>query len=249
MSISLACVAIASVVQPAPVLKSSNPAAALSFRRAEFWDTGAASTLQIANVLGRWEDPQEFRVRTEFTEMENERSSSPEQAETQKRYEMAVRLDMVERVALQQNAPKLPFTNAEMAAAYGLTVEDFNEMEVSKVAANIVFDCLAQSKSGLIPPDVLKARRDALIGADGGVDLGGLRLSLYKARFLVIVSWFLFGKGNIIGILVLLKVVADATGINTFSEIFDWILAHGDITLVVLGSGSLMTYVGRTQEF
>jgi hypothetical protein len=117
------------------------------------------------------------------------------------------------------------------------------------VAANIVFDCLAQSKSGLIPPDVLKARRDALIGADGGVDLGGLRLSLYKARFLVIVSWFLFGKGNIIGILVLLKVVADATGINTFSEIFDWILAHGDITLVVLGSGSLMTYVGRTQEF
>ena len=43
MSISLACVAIASVLQPAPVLKSSNPAAALSFRRAEFWDPEQAT--------------------------------------------------------------------------------------------------------------------------------------------------------------------------------------------------------------
>lgn len=240
--------AATAVVSPSPVKSASAPQLAQTFRRAEFWDRGNADVIALANVLGRWEKPEEWEERTEFAVLENDRVQSEEQAATKKRFEMAQRLGQVERVALQQNAAKLPFRNEAMAKACGLTCEDFNNMPVSPDAINILFDVLAESKSGLLPRDVVAARRDALIADDGGVNLGTLRLSLYKARILVILSWFVFGKGNLVGILVLLKVISDATGINTFGEIFDWLLAHGDVALLVLGSGSLMTWVGRSME-
>ena len=55
-----------------------------------------------------------------------------------------------------QNVPNLPFTNAKIAASVGLTVDDFQALPVTRAACNVLFDGLAESRSGLIP---YKARR------------------------------------------------------------------------------------------
>ena len=118
---------------------------------------------------------------------------------------MAQRMGCGERVALYQNVPKLPFTNAALATAVGLTVEDFAELEVTRAACNVVFDALAESRSGLIPFATLDARRAALEDAAGAFNELTFRTGLYKSRALIIIAWFLFGKGNFVWVLVSVK--------------------------------------------
>jgi len=108
----------------------------------------------------------------------------------------------------------MPFKNEALAASVGKTVEEMNALRPpSKYACNVVYDALAQSKSSLIPPEVIQTRRDEMV-KDSGVDFGVLQLGIYKARFVVICSWFLFGKGQIVGGLVFLKVLCDTTDIQ-----------------------------------
>ncbi len=169
------------------------------FKRAEFWDGGDATILDIINVLGRFEEASQFGTRTEFAEVKNYRLEDEAQGATLQRYEMAQRMKVVERIALLQNCPKMPFTNAPLAASVGKSVDEFNAMKVSPDAVQLVFDVLSQSKSGLIPPDVVNTRRAGLTNADGSFNEGAFSFALYKARALVIVSWFFFGKGQIVG--------------------------------------------------
>ena len=77
----------------------------------------------------------------------------------------------------------------------------------------MVYDALAQSKSGLIPPDVVMSRRAGVVGSDGSVDFNALSYGINRARFTVILSWFFFGKGQVIGRLVGLKVLYDTNNI------------------------------------
>lgn len=181
----------------APVLMSVDTSKV--FKRAEFWDGGDATILDIINVLGRFEEASQFGTRTEFAEVKNYRLEDEAQGATLQRYEMAQRMKVVERIALLQNCPKMPFTNAPLAASVGKSVDDFNAMRVSPDAVQLVFDVLSQSKSGLIPPDVINSRRAGLTNADGSFNEGAFSFALYKARALVIVSWFFFGKGQIVG--------------------------------------------------
>ena len=67
------------------------------FRPAMFWQGEAVSTLEIINVLGRWEDASQWGTRTEFAENVSEKDDSLDQAKTRKRYDTAQRLGMVER--------------------------------------------------------------------------------------------------------------------------------------------------------
>jgi hypothetical protein len=122
---------------------------------------------------------------------------------------MARRLGMVERVALVQNAPRLPFTNERLAASFGKTAAEFDAMPVSKAASNVVFDALVESKSGLLRPDLCDARRAAFFTPDGGLDEVAFRAGLYKSRSLVLVSWLFYGKGRIYGVAVFLKLLID----------------------------------------
>ena len=181
----------------APVLMSVDTSKV--FKRAEFWDGGDATILDIINVLGRFEEASQFGTRTEFAEVKNYRLEDEAQGATLQRYEMAQRMKVVERIALLQNCPKMPFTNAPLAASVGKSVDEFNAMKVSPDAVQLVFDVLSQSKSGLIPPDVINSRRAGLTNADGSFNEGAFSFALYKARALVIVSWFFFGKGQIVG--------------------------------------------------
>ena len=69
MLLAAACAAAA----PPPTRFATHAASSISFRRAEFWDRGSASLLEVANVLGRWESSEEWRVRTKFTVVEDAR--------------------------------------------------------------------------------------------------------------------------------------------------------------------------------
>jgi hypothetical protein len=239
-------VGAAGLSSPLAAKFANNPAAARTFRRAEFWDRGSASLLEIANVVGRWEQASEWEVRSEFSEVENPRDTSEKQGATLQRYEMAQRLGQVERVALLQNCPKLPFRDEKLAASIGLSVSDFAELELSPVAINIVFDALAESKSSLLPPDKVDERAASWRAADGSLDADKFAASLYKSRFLVIVSWFLFGKGNVVGIVIFLKVLSDTTGVGL--NLFEYVMQNQEGALVAAASVALMAGVGQQQE-
>jgi len=205
-----------------PLALASRPAmsAELSkgFSRAEFWTSEKATWLDVVNVMGRWESSEEWRVRTEFVE-EGSFSAREEtilQGLTEKRYAMAQRLGMVERTAFFLNLPRMPFRDAKLAASVGKTVEEFNAMPPPSIShCNLVYDALAESKSGLIPPAVVDQRRQSLLTSDGGLDDLAFALGLYKARFVVILSWFLFGKGQILGFVIFVKVfILDALNLG-----------------------------------
>lgn len=216
-----------------------------TFRRAEFWDAGSATLLDVVNVLGRWESPDEWSTRTEFTIVEKASEMTSDQAATLSRYEMAQRLGYVERVALQMNIAKLPFQDDKLAKAMGLEVKDFDELPINPVAVNVVFDALSESKSSMLPPDVITRRRAQFFTDDGGVNELAFTLGLLKARFAVIVSWFVFGKGNIAGALVLLKVISDTTGL--FTDFYGTILRNQEGVLVATAMVGMMSYVGQQE--
>ena len=69
------------------------------------------------------------------------------------------RVDEAERVALAQNVPKRPFTNEKLAASVGLTVADFEGLDVSKAACNVVYDALAESRSIAFSKSAMHAAR------------------------------------------------------------------------------------------
>jgi len=182
------------------------------FRRAEFWSTGTATLMEVINVLGRFESASEWGTRDFFIDVpaKLQRKEVEDNSWTMKRYEMAQRMGTVERVALQQNCPKLPFKNAALAAAVGKTVEDFESLPVSRTAINVVFDALVESKASLLQPALCDTRRRSIVNADGTFNELAFRLGLYKSRAIVIASWFLLGKGNFIWILVGVQFLHDA---------------------------------------
>jgi len=66
-----------------------------------------------------------------------------------------------------------------------------------------------------------------------------------KARSLVIMSWFVFGKGNFIGFLILLKVLTDTTGVG--GNLLDVLLERQDLVVLGLGTAAAMAAVGQDE--
>lgn len=176
--------------------------------RAEFWTNETATVLELINVMGRWQQHTDILERSVFT-TESYRDEDLRQSGTEKRYKMAQRMKCTERYGLMCNAPYKPFTDEKLAASVGLTCEDFNTLPVSMAACNIVYDAMAESRSGLIPYKDADARRASWVMEDGSVDLGKFKSGLYKSRAVVIFAWFWFGKGNFVWILVIARALAD----------------------------------------
>jgi len=200
-----------------PATLATRPEAQTVLRRAEFWGNQTATLLEVINVVGRFESVDEFKVRTQFTVVENARIEDETQSETQNRYEMAQRMGCVERVALKQNVPNLPFTNERLAASLGMTCDDFNALPVTTAAANVVFDALVESKSSLLQYALADKRRAAWINDDGSFNEAAFRIGQSKARGVVIFSWFLFGKGNFVWVLLAVQFLHDAR-----PDLFPW---------------------------
>ena len=130
-------------------------------------------------------------------------------------------------------------------------VADMNELPVNNIAVNVVFDALAQSKSSLVTPEALNERRAAFV-VDGALNEGALTAGLIKSRCLVILSWFLFGKGNFFGFLIVAKIVSDNLANMGYTDagegLVQQLLARSDLVLLALATGGLMTTVGQAQE-
>lgn len=197
-----------------------------TFRRAEFWESETATLLEVANVIGRWQTASQWTERTEFSIVEDQRAETMAQGASKSRFEMAQRNGLAERVAMQQNVPKLPFTDAKLAASFGKSVDDFNAMTVSKESIDIVYDALAESKSSLLPAATIDARRANWMDDNGSINEGALSFGLLKSRVIVCISWIFFGKGQLYGLLVGGKVVLDAT--NAFEKLPQELLPYAD---------------------
>ena len=210
----------------APLPPTASPELAKVFKRAEFWDESETTLFDIINVLGRWDTSAQWSTRKHFSLVENPKEISEAVSATEERYAMAKRLNNVERVAMRINAPRLPFTNEKLARSVGLTVADFADRPVDRTAVHVVFDALAESKAGLIPPETADKRRAGFNTPDGGFNEGAFNGAILKARALVIFSWFLFGKGQVIGAIVFLKILSDTTGFFDSFNIpyLDWIV-------------------------
>ena len=225
-----------------------------TFRAAQFWEEETATLLDIANVLGRWDSASDWVERTEFSVVEVTRDESMAQSATLQRYSMAQRMGAAERVAMLMNVPKLPFKDEKLAAYMGRTVAQMDAMPVSAAALGIVYDALAQSKSGLIPLKTIDERAKALRTAEGGLDEGALAAGLYKSRAAVTVGFILLGKGQLYGAVVVARVLLDATGafdavqaaLGPVAEPLYWILSFGVAAYAVQQS---MAVYGRTSNF
>ena len=114
-----------------------------------------------------------------------------------------------ERVALQFNAPDLPFRNEALAQSFGCTVEDFEDLAVTPAAAGLVFDAMVESKATIIEPGVADERLSKFFHADGSFNEAAFRAGLYKSRAILVVALFFFGKANFIWILVGVKLLHD----------------------------------------
>lgn len=190
-------------------------------------------------MLGRWESSSEWAARTEFSVAKEKRKEDMAQGATMARYDMARRNNAVERVALQQNVAKLPFTNARLAASMGSSVEELRERAVSKTAVNVVFDALSESKSGLLAQEVADQRRAKFFTAEGAIDEGALAAGLYKSRVAVMTSWLVYGKGRIYGFAVFIKLVIDKLelkdSLGAVGPYVDYLLFLGAFVLAVQG--------------
>ena len=102
-------------------------------------------------------------------------------------------------------------------------------------------------------PEALNERRAAFV-VDGALNEGALTAGLIKSRCLVILSWFLFGKGNFFGFLIVAKIVSDNLANMGYTDagegLVQQLLARSDLVLLALATGGLMTtdMLTRLQE-
>jgi hypothetical protein len=225
-----------------------------SFRRAEFWDGEQCTLLDIANVLGRWESAGEWAERMQFSLYKSRRVENAAQGATLERYEYAQRNNLVERVAMQQNVPKLPFRDTQLAASFGKSTEDFEAIPVSLAAVDVVFDAMVQSKGGLLGAELCDQRRAKFVTAEGSIDEGAIAAGLYRSRALVCFSWIFFGKGRLYGFAVAVKFAFDAIGReNLFPEALapyvDYLLLLAALGLAIRGFQSQADVMSRTGDY
>ena len=88
---------------------------------------------------------------------------------------------------------------------------------------------------------------------DGALNEGALTAGLIKSRCLVILSWFLFGKGNFFGFLIVAKIVSDNLANMGYTDagegLVQQLLARSDLVLLALapeisaGYGKIFAYL------
>ena len=183
---------------------------ARTFGRCEPWAPERATTLEVINIIGRFEESSQWSARTEFATPDASESTTA-QAATEKRREFAQKYDQAERLAFNTNVPTLPFVDAPLAASVGRTVDDFATMEITPAHLSVVFDALANSKTTLVSKDAADERIKAWRTADGGFDAeafgGGLRKGLVAVLAANAVLYFFIASGIAVVARVALDVV------------------------------------------
>ena len=212
--------------------------------------------LELVNVLGRFETSSQWKERTEFAVVAKAREETMAQGASVERFDYAQRNGLVERVALNLNCKKLPFTNEKLAASVGKTVEEMNAMPVSTVATEVVFDAIAQSKSSLIPEKTVD-QRIAKFVEGGTFNEGAFMSGMAKSRTAVIVGFFLLGKGQLYGYIVAGRVLLDGTGLydkaqsifGPYTEPIVWALTLGAVVYAYQQSVEVTKKTGNFEVY
>jgi hypothetical protein len=117
----------------------------------------------------------------------------------------------------------------------------------------VVFDALAESKSGLLKPEVVNERRAKWFKSDGGLDDGAIAVSLSKSRSLVLFSWLFFGKGRIYGFAVSAKLAIDTLNLKdklgVLGPYVDYLLLGGALVAAVLGVQNQANVAAATADY
>tara|TARA_B100000513_G_scaffold188029_1_gene110827 strand:- start:216 stop:1088 length:873 start_codon:yes stop_codon:yes gene_type:complete len=202
------------------VLLALAPCSSLSpvtFRRAEsltgLFDRATVTEREIVNVLGRWKTHRDWDVAPELDAVPEDapvlkwsERKKLDPARTPQRRRMLTKMGQVQRYLFVQNVQTLPFKEDKLARSVGASARELNAEPVSELAAEIVFDALSVSKSGIVPKDDCDARRASYVDADGAFDREAFSADVSQARFNILAFLAAYpGVPNLILLAVLYK--------------------------------------------
>lgn len=166
----------------------------LTFRRAEsitgLLDKNTVTEREIVNVIGRWKTHIDWDVAPELDAVPEdapvlkwEQRKKLDPARTPQRRRMLKKMGQVQRYLFVENVQSLPFKDEKLARSIGASARELNAEPVDELAAQIVFDALSVSKSGIAPKADCDARRASYTDAEGAFDVDAFSGDLGKARF------------------------------------------------------------------
>jgi hypothetical protein len=222
------------------------------------------SDFDIVNVLGRWKSYKDWDTIGVAKELDEILAGTRtyevvEQApgedreyvsKSPRRRDFCIRKGVVQRYIFQENIGLLPFKNQAMAASIGATVREMTAEPINPLAVKIVFDALAQSKSGIENKELVDERRKSFETPSGAFDAEAFERSLGAARGTIIRSLCAFpGVPFVIQAIVLWKIDAfslaqEASGdlLSTIqsswerSGPFALLLAAAPVAIVIYGA-------------
>ena len=207
-----ALVSCASGFSTARPARLSAAALGRTFGRCEPWSPDTATLLEVINVVGRFQDSSLWSDRTQFAVLDDASSSTANQAATAKRREFADKMLQVERLAFVENVPQLPFEDESLAAAAGLSVDDFAAMSIEPAHLTVVFDALANSKTTLVTRADADERIASWRRADGSLDADAFGAGLRKGLLAVLAANAVLYFFLTAGVAVVARVVLGAAG-------------------------------------
>jgi hypothetical protein len=91
-----------------------------------------------------------------------------------------------------ENVKLLPFEDEALAASVGATVEELNAEQIDPFAAEVVFDALSRSMSGVVYQEDCDAQRSSFVSADGAFDAEAFAGALTDSRLTIAGSLLIF---------------------------------------------------------
>ena len=99
---------------------------------------------------------------------------------------------LVQRWVHNENVGMLPFTDEKLAASVGATVEELNAEPIDPLAAEVVFDALSGSMSGLAYQEQTDELRESFVDAAGGFDEAAFGNALVTSRSTIAASLLVY---------------------------------------------------------
>eukprot|EP00966_Prymnesium_polylepis_P262655 6066922-Prymnesium_polylepis.1 len=194
-----------------------------------------ALAVDVVNVLGRWRTHAEWDTIGELVAMDKlfdrdgipkrklepwsemvdgrrmmgltaEEKLSVSPARSPNRRAWCKRNRQAQRWWHNENVRLLRFSSPRLAASVGKTAAEMNAMEVDPLAANVVFDALARSQSGIVAKDECDARRASYEDAAGAFDADAFASDLTGARWTVVKSYAVYpGSLQLVGLITFVR--------------------------------------------
>jgi hypothetical protein len=188
---------------------------------------------QIVNVLGRWATHEEWDsigVAAAFDDFSSgdfyeddvpslmtDFGASNYHARRPSRREFCQRHGLVQRWIHAENVGLLPFTCDALAASVRSDAASMDAEPIDPLAAEIVFDALSGSQSGIVTTAQCDERRASYVRADGSFDAHAFSSDLVYARRNIVVAYAVY-PGLLIATALITAIKMDA-----FHLVLEWL--------------------------